>query len=219
MKKYCRVEGCEGEVRARGYCGTHYNQLLKYGRVKKLNVIREQIGENGEIWKDVVDFEGLYQVSNFGRVHSIKTNCILMHCNNKLGYARLILRKNKKNYGCQVHRLVAIAFIPNINNYPEVNHKDENPRNNKLENLEWCTKKYNNNYGTKIQRQVANTDYSSIGEKQSKKVKQISLDGNAIKTWSSANECKRQLGLDNSWIAHCCRGNQKTAYGFRWEYA
>lgn len=171
-----------------------------------------------EIWKDVVDFEGLYKVSNLGRIYSCKSKIILKHHNNKLGYAKLILRKNNKSYGYQVHRLVAMAFLPNPNKYPEVNHKDENPRNNKLKNLEWCTKKYNNNYGTRIQRKVRNTDYLAVGAKQSKKVRQMNIKGDTIKIWMSANECKRLLGMDNSRIAHCCRGTQKTAYGYRWEY-
>lgn len=172
-----------------------------------------------EILKDVVGFEGLYKISNLGRVYSLKTNKFLRHHNNKLGYAKVILRKNNKNHGCQVHRLVAKAFLPNPRNLPEVNHKDENPRNNILENLEWCTKKYNNNYGTKIQRKVRNTDYRSIGRKQSKAVKQLDAENNLIKIWISANECRRELGFDNSRISHCCRGTQKTAYGYRWEYA
>jgi hypothetical protein len=181
--------------------------------------LQPKIGKNGEIWKDVVDYEGLYQVSNFGRVHSVKTNCILKPCNNKLGYARLILRKNNKSYGQQVHRLVAKAFLPNHNNLPEVNHKDENPRNNCLDNLEWCDKKYNNNYGTKVERQLVHTDHIAAGKNLRKKINQHRLDGDIIKIWESASECERQTGYDHIRIAHCCRGTQKTAYGFRWSFA
>ena len=172
-----------------------------------------------EIWKDVVGHEGDYEVSNLGRVWSNKTNKILKPHYNKLGYARLILRKDNKSIGASPHRLVAIAFIPNPHNLPEVNHKDENPSNNRLDNLEWCTKKYNNNYGTKIQRKVKNTDYSAVARKTSKGINQLELDGTLVKTWSSARECARTLGIDNSRIGHCCRGAQMTAYGYKWEYA
>lgn len=173
-----------------------------------------------EVWKDVVGFEGLYQVSNEGKVYSFKTRKILRPCCNtyRNGYMCLILRKNGKSYGCRMHRLVAEAFIPNPNKLPEVNHKDENTANNRASNLEWCTQKYNNNYGTKLIRQSKHTNYSLIASKTSKKVCQVGLDGKTIKTWDSANQLKRLFGFDNSHIAKCCRGIEKTAYGFRWKY-
>lgn len=173
-----------------------------------------------EIWKDIVGYEGLYQVSSKGNVKSFKykTPRILKYHNDELGYARLILRKNNKSIGCSVHKLVAEAFIPNPNNLPVVNHKDENPRNNDVSNLEWCTHEYNNNYGTKIERTIMNTDYEALADKNSIAVLQYDIEGNLIKEWKSANECKRVLGYDNSHIAKCCRGKQKTAYGFIWKY-
>ena len=173
-----------------------------------------------EIWKEVVGYEGLYQVSNLGRVRSFKYKSprILKHHNNKLGYARLILRKNNQSYGHSVHRLVAEAFIPNPNNLPVVNHKDENPRNNNVENLEWCTHQYNNVYGTKIDRFKQNTDFDRIAEKNSMSVLQYDLEGNLIKQWSSASECRKELGYDNSAIAKVCKGELGHAYGFMWRY-
>lgn len=171
-----------------------------------------------EIWKDVVGYEGKYKVSNMGRVYSLNKEKYMRCCNDKRGYARLILRKDNKSYGNLVHRLVATAFLPNPSNYKEINHKDENPSNNTVDNLEWCTKKYNNNYGTKIERQVKNKNYRQIADKQSIKVLQYDRDGNLLMTWKSARECKKKSGFDNSVIAKCCRGELNTAYGFKWEY-
>lgn len=174
-----------------------------------------------ETWKDVVGFEGLYRVSDQGRVYSLKTNRYLRPHSNveRNGYMCLILRKGGKSYGRRVHRLVAEAFIGNPHDFPAVNHKDENPTNNRAGNLEWCTNQYNNLYGTRIERKVSHTNYEAVGSLQAKPVRQIGKTGETIKVWKSANECKRALGYDNSRIAHCCRGTQKTAYGFRWEYA
>lgn len=132
-----------------------------------------------EKWKDIVDYEGLYEVSSFGRVRSLdrydNRNCfrkghILKQNNNGRGYMSVYLCLNGKIKTYKVHRLVAQAFIPNPDNLPQVNHKDEDKTNNSVENLEWCDNKYNNNYGTKIERQrntnIKNglwyTDYSYL---------------------------------------------------------
>lgn len=121
-----------------------------------------------EIWKDIKGFEGLYQVSNLGRVKSLSRMIFVSNphftgyrktkekiLSNKPGiikYVYVILRKDCKSFQVGVHRLVAEAFIPNPNNLPEVNHKDENPSNNQIDNLEWCSHYYNSNYGTVNQR-------------------------------------------------------------------
>jgi len=116
-----------------------------------------------EIWKDIKNYEGLYQVSNLGNVKvldrivnsAIKNNNKVKRLGktlkqyNKQGYMQVVLTYNKIRKYCNVHRLVAEAFIPNPNNLPQVNHIDENPLNNRVDNLEWCTAKYNCNYGNR----------------------------------------------------------------------
>lgn len=104
-----------------------------------------------EIWKDIPGYEGLYKVSNLGNVKSLKRNgikgIILKGEKDEFDYKRVTLCKKNKTKKYKVHRLVAQAFIPNPNNLPQINHKDENSKNNNVENLEWCTAKYNSNYG------------------------------------------------------------------------
>ena len=113
-----------------------------------------------EIWKDVKGYEGLYQVSNLGNVKSIRKNIIKKPSRLPKGYLQMRLSKNGKNKYISIHRLVAQAFIPNINNYPCVNHKDCNPQNNKVNNLEWCTYKENNSYKNhNLKRSISSTIY------------------------------------------------------------
>ena len=107
-----------------------------------------------EEWKDITNFEGLYQVSNLGRVKSLPkvgsgghNGIILSQSKDKDGYLLVYLYANRKKVACKVHRLVAKAFIPNPNNFPQVNHKDEIKDNNCFTNLEWCSPSYNNSYG------------------------------------------------------------------------
>ena len=164
-----------------------------------------------EIWKDKKDYEGHYQVSNFGRVKSIKFGkeiILKQHINIKGGYYYVCLLKNGKHKNYYVHRLVAQAFIDNPNNLPEVNHKDECKTNNVVSNLEWCDRKYNHNYGTINER---------ISQSQSKPVLQYDLNGNLIKEWKSINECGRN-GFNQGDICKCCNGKRKTAKGFIWVY-
>lgn len=177
-----------------------------------------------EIWKDVVGYEGYYQVSNLGRVKSVlrKVNhrkwfrtiderILKQHANKDL-HLRMALSKNDNNSKhYYVHRIVAQAFLPNPNNYPIINHKDENPFNNRVDNLEWCTHKYNINYGTRTER--ANI-------KRYKKVNQYTLDNKLIKEWESLtavndNNCNFLV----NGIVRCCKGQVKTYKGFIWRYA
>lgn len=170
---------------------------------------------NKEIWKPVVGYENLYEVSNFGRVKSLPRNStvkyarILKSHTNRYGYLHVNLYKNNKRKDFLVHRLVAEAFIPNPDNLPVVNHKDENPSNNFSTNLEWCTYEYNINYGTSQQRK---------SHKLSKPVCQYTLDNELIKIWSSLTECKNKEGFNIGHIYECCRGIRKTHKGFKWSY-
>lgn len=188
-----------------------------------------------EIWKDIKGYEGLYQVSNMGQVKSLgngksnksKLKVMKQQLNHK-GYPMINLCKNGVTKGVSVHRLVAINFIPNPNNLPQVNHIDEIKTNNCVENLEWCTNEYNHNYGTRIERvrqkQIGNpnmkTSLGKFGKEHptSKPILQLTLDGEIIKLWFSASDAIRENGYGKSHISSCCTGKKKTAYGYKWEH-
>lgn len=163
-----------------------------------------------EIWRDIEGYEGLYQVSSLGRVKSFnyRHTCkesILKAGVTSNGYLFVCLYKDGKSKTHRIHRLVATAFIPNPDNLPEVNHKDEDKTNNACYNLEFCSRQYNMNYGTcKIRG----------AEKQSKQVLCIETG----KIYPSTRQVEREFGFHSGNISHACRGNQKTAYGFHWRY-
>ena len=162
-----------------------------------------------EIWKDIEGYEN-YQISSFGRVKSVKFGKEkILKPRIKKGYLLVDLYKNGKRKMCSIHRLVAMTFLPNSQNLPQVNHIDENSLNNKVDNLEWCTSKYNINYGTRTQRCV---------EKISKPVLQYTKDGFFIKEWKSTMDVYRNLGYCYQSISACCLGKIKSAYGFLWKY-
>lgn len=160
-----------------------------------------------EIWKPITEFEGFYEVSNTGKVRNIKRNKELVSCKNNHGYLQVLLCKNGKRKCVRVHKLVALAFIDNPHNYDCINHKDENKTNNYVDNLEWCTVKYNNTYGTMQQRSA---------EKRRKPVAKM-LNGNIVAIYNSAVEANRITGINCSKIRMCCRGERKTAGGFCWK--
>lgn len=162
-----------------------------------------------EEFRDIPGYEGLYEVSNLGRVRNKKTGRILKPFKNTNGYFRLDLCKNGIRRAAKVHRLVAEAFIPNPQNLPCVNHKDENKINNCLDNLEWCTYEYNNNYGTIKERK---------SEKMSKPVLQLDRNGNFVREWPSARKVEEELGINDGNISSCCSGKLKTAGGYLWKY-
>ena len=167
-----------------------------------------------EIWKDKKDYEGHYQVSNWGRVKSIKFGKeIILKQSIRHGYYYVCLSKNGIVKTYLVHCLVAEAFIDNSDNLPQVNHKDENKLNNSVDNLEWCDAKYNCNYGTRTER----LSKSQINGKRSKIVIQYNLDGTFVREWPSAMECERN-GYKNTGISKCCLGKLKTYKGYIWKY-
>ena len=178
---------------------------------------------SGEVWKDVCGYEGLYQVSNKGRVKSIyRYRKVLKPQTSNSGYLRVDLFKDKARKQFSIHRLVAIAFLPNPENKPEVNHKDECKTNNFLCNLEWVSRKENNRYGTRRQRQKANTDYRNRKVNNANQIQKASIpiiqytkNGTFIKRWNSVSDfCRKNNKKSISPIRECCRGKRKTAYGY-----
>ena len=169
------------------------------------------MNNKNEVWCDIEGYEGMYQVSNKGRIKSIVygKEKIRKLVRDKKGYLTVCLFKNGENKGYKVHRLVCQTFLPNPNNLPEVNHRDEDKTNNSVQNLEWCNRKYNINYGTHMQR---------VSEKLSKPVLQYSKDGEFVKEWKSAMYIQRNFGYNHSFISACCRGERNSAYGFIWKY-
>lgn len=174
-----------------------------------------------EVWKDIKDYEGLYQVSNFGRVRSLgkgESNVskmrILKVRKTRCGYIIVNLYKNGIMKTVYIHRLVAEAFIPNPLNLPQVNHKSEVKDDNRVENLEWCDVNYNINYGNRKEK----VSYKLTNRKDcSKQVLQYNIDGTLIREWPSIKECVRN-GFNDTDIILCCKGRHKTHKGFIWKY-
>ena len=183
-----------------------------------------------EEWLDIKYFEGIYKVSSYGRVKScarvitktVRGKKMVVHLKEKIlsktedndGYKIVGLHKDGKRYGYKVHRLVATAFIPNPLNLPEVNHRSENKGDNRVENLEWCDRTYNNNFGT-IKERLSKT---MTNGPSSKKVAQYSETGELIAIFPSACEVQRQLGYSNTYISAACRGKYEKAYNYIWRY-
>lgn len=165
-----------------------------------------------EIFKDIKGYEGLYQISNFGNVKSLQRDKEkLLRQYIKRGYFQVGLSKEGTVAWKSVHRLVAEAFIDNPDNLPQVNHKDEDKTNNRVDNLEWCTADYNNKYGTRTKRAT---------KSNSKPIIQLNLNGEIIKEWRSAAEVEKELGFNDEFISDCAKQKygRKTAYGYKWRY-
>ena len=183
-----------------------------------------------EIWKDIEGYEGLYQVSNLGRVRSLDRYVekavhpgfppstvlckgrILKEGYGRHGYAHVCLtKKGVPNKSARIHRLVARAFVQGYFEGAVVNHKDENPKNNRADNLEWCTQKYNVSYNGASYR---------ARENRRKKVVQMTLNDEFVAEYESTREAERQTGFNNSSISAACRGKKKTKQsdGFHWKY-
>ena len=168
-----------------------------------------------EIWRDIAGYEGIYQVSNLGRVKSFhkwkRAACpdeyILKVDSNNKGYQQVMLYKNHTRHKVLVHRLVAMAFIPNPDNLPHINHIDENIQNNRMDNLEWCTPSYNNCYGTaKFRALITRTGA----------VEQRLISGQLLATYVSTAVAQEITGIKSREIAACLRGELKSAGGFIW---
>lgn len=199
-----------------------------------------------EEWRDIEGYEGLYQVSNLGNVKSLNYR--------KMGFPKLLAKKTSRdgrlwvclykdgnNKPMLIHRLVGMAFIENPNNLPQINHKDENPKNNHVDNLEWCDALYNMRYSFALHpdrkiRKVKNMPYptgkrwheihknhpggwKNTSPLYNKAIVQMTDDMEVIKEWSSIRNVCKETGWRHSSIKECCEGKRKTAYGFKWQYA
>jgi hypothetical protein len=174
--------------------------------------------EEREIWENIEGFEGLYQVSNMGRVRSLDREDaqgrgwkgrMLSSKLRKNGYREVIICRDGKRKYMLVHRLVAEAFLSNQDNLPQVNHKDEDKGNNRVENLEWCDSKYNNNYGNHIKR---------VAEAREKPIYVVTNSGHRY-YFSGVSKAARLLGLHYQNITACLHGRQKTCHGYTFEWA
>lgn len=193
-----------------------------------------------ESWKAVTGYEGAYEVSDLGKVRSLdRVDCagrrlkgkILKLSLNPHGYPTVMLCKDFLKFRYSVHRLVALAFIDNPYNLPLINHKDEIKTNNHVENLEWCTAKYNINYGSAILRRSANEGFKSSrknacaiasaasARKSARLVIQYDLNKEVNQIHQSIRGAARSTGIPSSNIILCCHGKYKTAGGFIWGYA
>ena len=178
-----------------------------------------------EVWKKIKDLDGFYEISNFGRIKSVSRvinssiqksgfritkEKIKPSQNNGKGYLQLYVQVNNKRKVYYTHRLVALAFIPNPHNKPEVNHINGIKTDNRIENLEWCTRKENVNHAF---------DLGLIGNRKTgKRVKIFQILENNIVLWNSISDASNSLKIDSSSISKVCRNINKQAGGFRWCY-
>ena len=184
-----------------------------------------------EIWKTIEDYPN-YMVSNMGRIKRLstgyyrRTEKILIPQLQNNGYLHIKLSQNGKPKCFLLHRLVAQTFLPNPDNLPQVNHKDEDKTNNRVDNLEWCDRKYNINYGNglikRVKTNIENGTYRKIGklnkEKFSKPILQFTKDGDFVKKWNSISDAEKETGISYKQICNCLKQRQKTAKGFKWIY-
>ena len=189
---------------------------------------------DNEEWKPMPGFEGHYLISNWGNVWSIRSSRLLKFTNSN-GYLRVHPSVNGIRKDCSVHRLVALAFIPNPENKPTVNHINEIKKDNRVENLEWATMAEQNDHGTRIERAVSHTDwknrnlgysivaakhdYHQINRKQMKPVLQYDGHGIFIARHDGVMEAARAVGVSAGHLCCCLKGRRKACGGYQWKYA
>jgi len=173
-----------------------------------------------EIWKDIKGYEGLYQVSNLGNVRSLnwrntgETRNLYLKPHNK-GYLQVELANGKRKM-FTVHKLVAIHFVPGYEDGFVVNHINENKTDNRAENLEWCTFSHNVRHSQNLHKERT---HKGDVRKCAEEIIQMTSDNVIVGKWSSAISIKTKLGYSDWSIKECCKGNRKTAYGYKWQYA
>jgi hypothetical protein len=185
---------------------------------------KDSIDITAEVWKDIAGYEGLYQVSNMGRVRSLdrmvkgryspylQKGRVLRYSfarHAKLKYKEVTLCKSGKLKTHLIHRLVAQAFVPNLGGYDVVNHLDENTLNNKSDNLEWCTQKHNINYGTGLQRRSATRKIPVL---------QYSKNGDFLAEYPSQRDAAQATNGSFQAIGQCCLGHIPSSGGFIWRH-
>lgn len=166
-------------------------------------------------WKTIPGLDSKYKASSDGKIYSLfRKGRLISPFITKDGYERVVLQVKGVRKHFFVHRLVAMAFIPNPNNLPYINHKDEVKNNNRVENLEWCTKLYNNNYGSVKEKYKT----SHINHKELSTPVLCLKDGVVIGEYPSLSEAERQTGISEPNILKCCQNKRHTAGGFGWSY-
>lgn len=184
-----------------------------------------------EEWKDIIGYEGLYQVSSHGNVRSfdrvmkgknntsrLRKGVVFSTKVSGNSYVCVSLTKNNKTSSHNVHKLVATHFIPNEDNLPEINHKDEIKYNNHVDNLEWCTRKYNANYGTSKERIVSHPNHKTMVKNKRKKIRQYDFLGNFIKEWDSVSSAVKDSGCSVDYITDSLHGRYTGLGLYVWEY-
>ena len=179
-------------------------------------------------WKDIIGYENEYQINQFGEIRTLKDSPKLKkydvlkpQISKRNGYVYQMLYKNGKEKLLRVHRLVAMAFLPNPNNLPQVNHKDGNKQNNSVDNLEWCEQSDNMKHDYKNGLQIPSENQRkaiiNTNKLKQKKVCQIK-DGEIINTFSGISEASRQTKISISCISRCCNLKRKSTNGYEWRF-
>ncbi len=222
-----------------------YGLGIRYrGSYKECIERKREIEEKKEIWQNIKGYEGLYQVSNMGRikrlpkteyvynylsntkVKRVKKEKILAYKRNSNNYIIVTLSNNGVSKAYTIHRLVAQTFIPNPNNYPQINHINGKKYDNRVENLEWCTASENIKHAsrvglrktTKKQKTQAKRNLKKANEAKKRKIYQLTKDNKIIKVWDSMSDIFRELHFYWGNIGSVCRKEKELAYGYKWEY-